>query len=294
MYVWMNRVVGARLVDAIPCDPGWLVPAEEAAASPFDRGLLLGDGLFETILVRHGLAPLLPFHEERLAEGCRLLGYPPPPALGGVLEALISHGGLREGVIRVTCTRGEGPRGYRPPEVPDPFCVAALLPPSSAPEAPWRAVVSDVPTVPHPILSRIKHTSALARIVALREAEGRDADEVLFCTPAGAVVEGTATNIFWVTEGALHTPAVEATGCLPGVGRRWVIEWAENAGVRVHQGVFPLAVAGEADEAFLTNAVRGPIPLGEVVGHRRWEAPGPLTARLMAAWRDMADRSGPP
>src|SRR5690606_29038736 len=93
--------------------------------------------------------------------------------------------------------------------------------------------------VPHPVLSRVKHTSALPRIVALGEARTHGAHEVLFRTVAGFVSEGTSTNVFWVKASTLYTPAVEGAGCLPGVARCWVLAWAAREGVEVREGTCP-------------------------------------------------------
>lgn len=65
MIVWLN---------------GALLDEETARIDPRDRGFLLGDGLFETILVRHGRPRLLAAHIERLARGAEQLGFPPPPS----------------------------------------------------------------------------------------------------------------------------------------------------------------------------------------------------------------------
>lgn len=298
MYLWLNRL-DARPRGAVPCGPGWLVPAQEAVASALDRGFLLGDGLFETMLVRAGRVPHLHRHLRRFTEGTRLLGFPPPPPLEEVVPAYLQAAQVEGGVLRLTYSRGPGPRGYRPPQEARPLCLLSASPPAPGAGKPWRAVVASYPQARHPILSRVKHTSSLPRIVAAQEAAAAGADEALFCTPEGWVAEGTATNVFWVRAGTLFTPGVDGAGCLPGVARAWVLEWAAAQGLPVREGTFPLPELSSADEAFLTNAIRGPVPLKEVSGgvpglaslRREWgQVPGPVTARAMAAWEESAGK----
>lgn len=280
----------------MPCETGWLVPTEHAAAAAYDRGLLLGDGLFETLRLVAGRLPFAREHLCRLAEGARLLGFPNPPVTPAVLGALLEvntqavAGGLApsheplDGVVRITYTRGPGQRGYDPPESAEPFCLIHVLPGAPSVHAPWRAVVSKVPIAPHPVLSRVKHTSALPRILARQEARAAGANEALIVTPSGEVAEGAATNLFWVQEDELFTPSL-LTGCLPGVARTWLLGWAREMGMRVRVGRFRVDQLAAGSEAFLTNAVFGPIPLTEVAGLVQWSAPGPLTDRAAAAWQ---------
>ncbi|MHB1945554.1 MAG: aminotransferase class IV [Metallibacterium sp.] len=99
---------------------------EHTQVAACDRGLLYGDGLFETLRVRAGLCPLWSLHLQRLLAGCERLGLPLPEA--GVLErerdALIA--GIDDAVLRITWTRGCGVRGYAPPARVKPTRILAL------------------------------------------------------------------------------------------------------------------------------------------------------------------------
>ena len=99
------------------------------------------------------------------------------------------------------------------------------------------------------------------------------------------MAEGATTNVFWVREGGLRTPA-EGAGCLPGVARRLVLEEALGMGLTLEEGYFPWGDLAAADEAFLTNSALEVLPLvrlgGAPVGDAR---PGPVTRRLQAAYR---------
>lgn len=288
MYIWISRLTGDASA-AKPLGTGWVLPADRAAVPARDRGFLLGDGLFETIRLAGGRFPLLPRHLARLEIGCGLLGLKPPPGLDEILSNLAkttASEGVTDGYARLTLSRGTGPRGYDPSPESRPFCAIEVGPWTPAEPRAWFAAVSRVPVVPHPLLSRCKHTSALPKVMARAEARAAGADEILFLTPDGRLIEGAATNLFWVKEGRIFTPSLE-TGCLPGVARGWLLDWARSRKLETAEGEFFLTDLNEADEVFLTNALLGPVPLAGIDDVGRWKAPGRLTADIAIAWRGL-------
>ncbi|MDI4658763.1 aminotransferase class IV, partial [Xanthobacter autotrophicus] len=101
-----------------------LVEEDEARLSPFDRGFTLGDGLFETMRVREGAVLRLEAHLPRLTAGAGVLGLPLPSLdLAAALAATAAANALAEGVLRLTLSRGTGPRGVLPPAEPNPTLV---------------------------------------------------------------------------------------------------------------------------------------------------------------------------
>ena len=276
MLVWMSQPT-----------PG-LVPVEEGKVSPLDRGLLLGDGLFETMWVCGGRAPLLDWHRERLEEGCRLLGFPVPPwDLAALLAEVTAANGLAgHGFVRVTLTRGSGPRGYAPPPQAEPQLLVQAGPWSPvAPDRALRVGLAPWPLPFHPVLSRVKHTSRLLQVLARIEADRLGLDDLLSRDADGRLAESIASNVFWTRQGVLYTPACE-TGCLPGVGRRWVMARRD-----VQTCLEPPATLEEADEVFLTNALTGPVPVRTGLG-RAWPAPGPVAKKLQQEWLSLSGGAG--
>lgn len=261
---------------------GFLVPAAQATVPARDRGLLLGDGLFETIRIVDGRAPLLVQHLHRLATGCGLLRMPAPPAdLADALDALIRTNHGEVGFARITVTRGSGQRGYEPPAAAEPLIIIDVGP-WHAPDRPFTVCLAEHPILPHPILRKIKHTSALPRVFLRDEARRRGAQEALLVNTGEYLVEGVATNLFWVRQNVVYTPDL-AQGGLPGVARDFVL----SAGA-VTQGAFKPGVLAQADEVFLTNALMGPIGVATLIrgeAPRQWPAPGPITVKLQQAWR---------
>src|SRR5690606_33642005 len=109
---------------------GRLREAGEAAISPLDRGLTLGDGLFETILVTGGAARRLEAHLARLAHGAGVIGRKLPEVdWAGTIAETMAANGLADGVARLTVTRGAGPRGVLPPADATPTVMVTAGPP---------------------------------------------------------------------------------------------------------------------------------------------------------------------
>ena len=256
------------------------VPADAPAFSPLERGLLYGDGLFETIAVHAGVALDAAAHRARLEASCRALGFPLPPDWSEPIARCLEASGGRAGVVRVTWTRGAASaRGYAPsPEDgPGRLLVAAFEPPP--PVDGVRA--ASVRGLCAGDLARHKTTSALARVVALGRAREAGAREAILLDDAGRVLEASSSNVFAVRNGEVVTPP-KTRPLLPGLARARALAW--TGGREADLSVEDLA---GADEAFLTNAVVGAVALLAIDGHALGE-PGPVTRDVIArdrAWR---------
>jgi branched-chain amino acid aminotransferase len=113
---------------------------------------------------------------------------------------------------------------------------------------------------------------------------------VLCVTPDGLICEGTRSNIFLVRDGRLVTPGTDGP-LLPGVMRGLVIEQARLDGIPVVEGPVSVEAIGSTDEAFLTNSVRGILPVARLL-HAELPAPGPLTRRLWDRIRPWLESGG--
>lgn len=251
-----------------------------------DRGLAYGDGLFETIRVAGGRAPLLPRHRQRLADGCARLGL------------LLAHEQLRAEVddflqvlastqadftLKVLVTRGSSGRGYRP--VPGAARRILLAFPAAAWPPVWATegiVLRDcaIRLGINPALAGLKHLNRLEQVLARGEWDDPVIAEGLLCDTEGRVVEGTMTNLFFARAGVLSTPGLSRCG-VDGVLRRWLLEEAPAVGITVRERDVARGELDEADEVFVCNSSAGIWPVRRL-GSREW-VPGPLTRRLQAA-----------
>ncbi len=258
---------------------GALVSAAEARVDPADRGLTLGDGLFETIRARGGRPLRLAAHCARLRAGAEVLDLPVPvsdEALGRALEETLKANAVTDGVLRLTLTRGPGPRGLLPPPQPRPTLLITAAAEASSP-SPIRAVIATTTRRnEHSPLSRCKCINYLDNILARLEAAKRGADDALLLNTAGRLAGTTMANLFLVIDGVVVTPPV-ADGALPGVIRAEVVK---AAGAE-ERSLKPEDLA-RASEAFVTNClgIRAVVSVdGAPIGDGR---PGPVFERFRA------------
>ncbi len=203
---------------------GALLPAAAARIDPADRGLLLGDGLFETMAAQNGTIPDLPRHYARLTNGAALLRIPLPlslPALETATRALLATNALQNAALRLTLTRGPAPRGLLPPESPTPTILITTAP--LPPGGPLRLITSTIRRDETSPLSALKTLNYLPGILARIQAAEAGADDALLLNTQGFIAETSAANLFVRLGGTWLTPPV-ADGALPGIRRAKLLE----------------------------------------------------------------------
>lgn len=264
---------------------GAFVRAEDARIDPFDRGLTLGDGVFETLRCERGRPVWLEAHLARLRAGAETLAIPLPfsdEEIAAALARLLAASGLDEGsaALRFTLTRGPGPRGLLAPETPRPTVLATAAPLGASPLGPARACVAETRRNERSPLAAIKSLNMLDSVLARAEAARRGCDEALMLNTAGRLSEASSANVFAVIDDQVATPPV-GEGALPGIARTRVLRLLAAAGVRAVEAPIALSDLARAREAFLTNSLIGVRPLVAVDGRAVGDgAPGPLTARI--------------
>ena len=251
---------------------GELLPVGHAALDPRDRGFTLGDGLFETMRARGGAILRIEGHLSRLRTGAAVLGLTSLPKDEDLAEAIagtLSANGLTEASVRLTVSRGVPKRrGLLPGPEQRTSLVVHAEPFAGYPvkfyDRGVRAVISRIPRNEHSPLARIKSLSYLDNVLARREAEARGADEALLLNTAGDLASASAANLFLLLDGVLVTPGIGA-GALPGTLRAFVVaELAPRAGLEVLERAVRPGELRTSEEAFLTNALMGIVPLTEV------------------------------
>jgi branched-subunit amino acid aminotransferase/4-amino-4-deoxychorismate lyase len=254
------------------------------AVPPDDRGLLLGDGLFETLLAQAGRPLFLEAHLARLARGCGVLGLPVPDeaAVRRALDQALAGAGLIDAraAVRLTWTAGSGGRGLDRPAALQPRLVVTAAP-ALLPAGPARLAIVTVRRNPGSPASRLKTLAYLDNVLARREALAAGADEAVMLNTAGEVACAAAANLFWVRDGRLCTPALDC-GVLDGIVRSQILRIAAGMGVGVSEVRAAAEALGLAEAIFLTNSLIGVRAVSRL-GGREW-TPHPLTASLAAAW----------
>lgn len=240
----------------------WLDGKRTNALPLPDRGLDFGDGLFETLLFHQGKPLYLALHLERMQRGLSALGMGDCASAveAGIAEAAADHE-LRRwqwASVRVTVTRGIGPRGYTPPENPAPRVIVmaySLSQGAGQMRNPVQLAVAKVRLSSQPALAGLKHLNRLEQVLAAQEARALAVDDVVMLAQSGEVVSVTAGNLFAVRGSVLSTPPIVDCG-VAGTRRRLIIEkWGAELGLDVSVAPLSYADVCEADEVFYSNSL---------------------------------------
>lgn len=244
----------------IVCFKGELVALDQACVSVSDRGLLLGDGVFETIFYDGQELECFEAHWQRLCQALTLFRISfefSQEEVQRQIMGVVKANGLEQqsAAIRLTVTRGVGDRGLDIPIMQYPnFFIQAI------PYQRLRVTVtlgfSDYCHPGKSALSQVKHLGYQLGVLGRLEAQERGVDDVIFLNAAGHVVGTTAANLFTVVDDVIVTPPV-SSGCLPGVKRAEIIQHHQVQ----HRPVMVRPLLPEellkADSVFLTNSLIG-------------------------------------
>lgn len=224
---------------------------------PTDRGLLLADGVFETVLVENGMPWHIEAHISRLERGCDALNLPRPDRteLGHAIGAALRDETPPErAALRITYTAGSGGHGLDRPEDLKPITLVRL---SAAPKPEgtaklWLSSIRRNETSP---ASHHKTLNYLDNVLARQQARQQGADEALMCNSQGQLTCAAAANLFWLKDYCLYTPALSC-GVLPGLTRQRLINRAHDLGLAVQEVTAPPAALTGAS-LFLSNSLMG-------------------------------------
>lgn len=267
----------------------WVDGQPQAAVNLQNRGLAYGDGVFETIAVRHGRPSLLGEHMARLALGCQRLSIVVDVALvADELQRFASQ--LGAGVAKLILTRGDSQRGYAP--VADAparrILQASPLPayPQSYGDQGVRLFLCKTRLGEQPLLAGLKHLNRLEQVLARAEWQGSEHAEGLMCDGHDRIIEGVYSNLFLVRDGTLLTADLQRCG-VAGVMRAALLQQAPLLGIPSQVRDLPYPELEQADEVFVCNSVYGIWPVRSA-GELNW-SPGPLTRKLQAVARTLLE-----
>lgn len=284
---------------------GQLIDSKKAVISALDHGFLYGIGLFETFRTYNGRPWLLERHAARLRESCEILGISYTPDVDGMTDAvarLLQANRMTDGYIRWSVSAGQEEIGLPAAdyEQPNEIVYAKGLADNHPDSRAGKTLrLLTLPRSSPELSIRLKSFHYMNNIVAKRELLASGAEpsaEGLFLDAHGQVAEGIVSNVFWVKDEVLYTPAVE-TGLLPGVTRAYVLELAHDMGIPIEQGLYGWEDLFHADEVFLTNSIQEIVPvtrLEDDKGDSRLpsgiSSAGFLTRQLMTKYRAAAER----
>jgi branched-subunit amino acid aminotransferase/4-amino-4-deoxychorismate lyase len=269
----------------------WL-RAQDARVPALDRGLLHGDGLYDTWRTYDGVPFAVAAHIRRLTAATRVLRLPPPgPAAmwDRLARQLAAHNGVRDAAVRLTLTRGAAGEHLVPERAAPPTRLLTIRPLArdlAQTQARGIAVVLlPFPRDAAPPWGGLKLVGKASGVVGRMLAQRRGAQEALYVTADGEVTEATTANLFMVERGRVVTPPTNGA-LLGGVTRDLVVRLARRAGMVVHEEPVTVARLRRAAEVFITASTVEVLPVVLLDGHRVGAGrPGPITLALQEAYR---------
>lgn len=213
-FVWLNQA---------------LLHAHDARIDPGDRGFLLSDGLFETLRVTNGKTPHFDRHMNRLMQGCHILRLSPPSVatLHAATHQVVSTNKTCEGSVRITLTRGSGPRGLLPPKTPQCTLLITSTLHAHTMAPPVNVRISQYTRPSDTPLARVKSLAYLPAIMARLDAQDDGYDDALMLGDTKATAKtiacGTTGTLLLYGNNMFVTPHLR-DGALPGTSRARLLE----------------------------------------------------------------------
>lgn len=251
-----------------------------------DRLALFGYGLFETFRVAAQKLEVPHLHYERLQRGALFLNLPLPEYsvwLNGLLQVVEEQKIAEPYGLRMTLSGGSTSQDF-PSQIF--YQTRNVLYREQAYHEGVKVCILKVPRNEQSKLVQIKSTNYLENLLAKQEALEQGALEGIFLNSRGCIAEGSMSNLFFVLNGILYTPAL-SSGCLPGTRRFIVLECARSLGIPYLEGEFQPSHLGQAQEIFLTNALMGILPVRQIENQpllTHFQTQNSLTARLSKAY----------
>lgn len=238
------------------------------AVSIHDRGLLYGDGIFETILCQAGRPVLLAGHIERLQAGCRRLrlGVQNAPTLLAEIERVAQQDDC---VVKVIISRGVRARGYCFDQQ-DLSCTR-IISRSEAPDIVYENYTQGIHLTRcryrlarNRHLAGIKHLNRLDQVLA-RSEWSNEFQEGVMCDDLGNIIEGTMTNVFIEAHNQWLTPCLDGAG-VKGVLRQWIMRNAHLVDKECVEKDIQLSEFASSEAMFVCNSVIGIWPVARFAG----------------------------
>ena len=265
---------------------GVFVAADEARISPFDRGFLFADGVYEVTAVYAGRLIDLERHLDRLERSLRELKFGTMPDRRELKEAhrsLVASNRIEEGYVYLQVTRGAyGGREFVAPDQPR-LTIFMFAEPRALIDTPAARNGSRVVSVPDIRWARrdIKSVGLLAQALAKTEAKARGADDAWLVAPDGFVTEGASSNAWIVTKDDEIITRAISNMILAGVTRHTLFDSLGQKGRKITERSFTLEEAKAAAEAFSTAATGLVTPVVEIDGVKLGDGrPGKVTREV--------------
>lgn len=262
---------------------GQFMASEKATVSPFDRGFLFGDSVYEVVPYFRGIGFRLQEHIARLEHSLRAVRIQADTDWAGLMDELVQRNGGGNMSVYLQVTRGDcGSRSHSYDASLRPTVFACCAPVRNFAAVPAEDVVGISAIVTADLRWHrcdIKSTGLLPNILVLQQARDHRADEALLLRD-GVLTEGTSCNLFVVRQGVIYTPK-RSSDILGGITRELVLGLADANGMQYQEVDIDYDSLMSADEVWISSSTRGVVPVTRVdhspIGSGN---KGPLWARM--------------
>jgi len=242
---------------------GKIQPGNQPALLVSNRGYRYGDGLFETIKVINEQIQLESYHFERLFSGLLLLQFEIPELFiaktlaGEILDLCKKNECSQQARVRLSVFRGHG--GLYDENSTLQYVIECWPLNDSENELNENGLLIDIygeARKSADIFSNLKSASFLPYMMAAQYAKKNKLDDCLLLNTNGTIADSTIANVFIIKDGVIKTPGLPE-GCVNGVMRRWLLEKLSSKDHEIREEQITITDLEEADEVFLTNAIKG-------------------------------------
>jgi len=242
---------------------GHLTDADLAQVSHDNRAFRYGYGLFETMLVQEGQIPYATLHWQRLFKGLEQLFFTLPPHFTTewlseeIMRTVKKNKYERLCRVRLQVFAGSGGLYDGKSQIPEFLIDCFELQPHvlKLNENGLDIGVATEVIKSNDALSNLKTSNALIYVIAAQQAKQKRWNDALICNAANHLIESTISNIFWIKNEKVYTPPL-SDGCVAGVMRQFIIKKLAAQKIIVIEKSLPTDELQNADELFLTNAIR--------------------------------------
>jgi len=263
---------------------GAIMPLDEVKVSVLDRAFLFGDAVYEAMRIYSGRAWLADEHFERLSRSLvevRIVA--DVERLRARMEKTIEASGVREGLVYLQVTRGQGPRSHAWKTAMTPNELVWVQDYGSDPFGDTRRRGIGVVLVRDRRWGRcdVKSVNLLANAMACQEAYEAGCIEALLVDAEGRITEATHSSFFAVLDGVARTSPNDSR-VLPGVTRNWVVDALRRHGMQIDETPLSRSELERVDELFLTGTSIEVMPVVTVDGRPINDGkPGRLTLQTL-------------
>lgn len=244
---------------------GIIAPAEEAIIKADNRAFAYGDSLFETILIRNGNPVFFDAHYYRLLKGADRMRIdmsqtPDKQEVLDMISELLHRNQMSDAVLRWQVFR-QGPGLFDAGRTG--FVITCRpLPPATPPEGISICIYPDA-RKSMDTFSPIKHGNYLPYLMGADYARQKNLDDAIILNSMERICDSCIANIFIIHEGNIKTPAL-SEGCVEGIYRQYLINILRENDRQVDETQLTGEMLLQSDEVFLTNCIRGIIPVRRV------------------------------